>query len=107
MSTSKYRMRAFRARRALVETAEQKENRLAVDRQYRRQRVAEFSTKKNNEERQTHLVSRSQYKVKPLADKRAKENAEERRKRLRAKRAKEMSRQQKMTSAQDECREKY
>ena len=37
LSTSTNRMRAFRARRALVETAEQKESRLAVDRQYRKQ----------------------------------------------------------------------
>ena len=55
MSTSKYRMRAFRARRALVETAEQKENRLAVDRQYRRQRVADFSTKKTTK-RGRHIL---------------------------------------------------
>ncbi len=68
MGTSKNRMRAFRARRALVETAEQKGSRLAVDRQYRKQRLADFNAKKTDEEKQTHRVSRSQYEVKRLAD---------------------------------------
>ena len=47
ISTSKNRMRAFRARRALAETTEQKESRLAIDRQYRKQRVDDFRLKKN------------------------------------------------------------
>ena len=68
ISTSKNRLRAFHARRALVETAEQKESRLAVDRQYRKQRLADFGVKKTDEEKETHLVSRSQYEVKRLAD---------------------------------------
>jgi hypothetical protein len=46
ISTSKNRMRAFRARRALAETTEQKETRLAIDRQYRKQRVDDFRLKK-------------------------------------------------------------
>jgi hypothetical protein len=86
-------MLAFRARRALVETAEQKESRLSVDKQYRKRRLIDFSLKnKTDEEKQTHLISRSQYEVKRLADKRTKENAKEREERLTAKRAKEMSR---------------
>ena len=76
--TSKNRMRAFRGRRALAETTEQKESRLAVDKQYRKQRLADFRVKKTNEEKHTHLISRSQYEVKRRADKRAKENATER-----------------------------
>ena len=92
LSTSTNRMRAFRARRALVETAEQKESRLVADRQYRKQRLIDFGVEKTDEEKQTHLISRSQYEVKRLADKRAKENAKERKERLTAKRAKEINR---------------
>jgi hypothetical protein len=103
MSTSKNRMRAFRARRALVETAEQKESRLAVDRQYRKQRLADFRVEKTNEEKQTHLVARSQYEVKRLADKRTKENPEERKERLTAKRVKEMSRQQNLRARETDA----
>ena len=53
ISTSKNRMRAFRARRALVETTEQKDSRLAIDRQYRKQRVADFRVKKK-QRREAH-----------------------------------------------------
>jgi hypothetical protein len=67
ISTSKNRMRAFRARRALVDTAEQKDSHLAIDRQYRKQWVADFRVKKTNEEKHTHLISRSQYEVNRLA----------------------------------------
>ena len=87
-------MRAFRTRRALLETAEQKQSRLSADRQYRRQRLTDFYAKKTSEEKEAHLVSRSQYEVKRLADKRTKESAVEREERLRAKRAKEMNRRQ-------------
>jgi hypothetical protein len=59
-------------------TAEQKENRLAVDRQYRKQQLVNLHVKQTNEVKQVHLVSRSQYEAKRLADKRAKENAKER-----------------------------
>jgi hypothetical protein len=71
-------MRAFRAGRTLIETPEQKESRLAVDRECRKQRLVNLHLKQTNEEKQIHLVSRSQYEVKRLADKRAKENAMER-----------------------------
>jgi hypothetical protein len=61
--TSKSRMRAFRGRRALAETTEQKESRLATDRQYRKQRLRDFSVRKTNEDKHTHLISRSQYET--------------------------------------------
>jgi hypothetical protein len=59
-----------------------KESRLTVDREYRKQRWADFCVKKTNEEKQTHLVSRIQYEVKHLADQGAQENAKERKERL-------------------------
>ena len=64
-------MRFFRARRALAESAEQKESRLAVDRQYRKQRLADFRVQKPSEEWQTYLVSHSQYPRKKIAAKTA------------------------------------
>jgi hypothetical protein len=94
MSTSKNRMRAFRARRARIENAEQKEARLTADARYRRQRLSNLHANETSEEKKARLASRSQYEVQRLADKRARENADEREERLRAKRAKEVSRRE-------------
>ena len=96
MATSKNRMRAFRARRALMENAEQRESRLAIDRQYRRQRLADFRHQKTNEDWQKYLLSRSQYEVNRLANTRAKENEKDRGKCLAVKCAKERDRRQKL-----------
>jgi hypothetical protein len=103
MSTSKNRMRAFRAGRTLIETPEQKESRLAVDRECRKQRLVNLHLKQTNEEKQIHLVSRSQYEVKRLADKRAKENAKERKERLTDKREKEMNRRQNLRARETDA----
>lgn len=100
MPASKNRMRSFRARRALAESAEQKESRLAVDRKYRKQRLADFRVQKPSEEWQTYLASRSQYEVKRLADKRAKENGKDRNVHLTAKCAKEASRRQNLRACE-------
>ncbi|CAF4499533.1 unnamed protein product, partial [Rotaria magnacalcarata] len=82
LSTSTNRIRAFRARRAPVETAEQNKSRLAVDRQYRKRRLIDFGVKNTDEEKQMHLISHSQY--------------EEREERLTTKCPKEVSRRHKL-----------
>jgi hypothetical protein len=74
-----------------METVEQNETRLATDRWYRRQRLADLQVKKRKEEKDAHLVSCCQHQAQSIADKRAKENEEEKGERLRVKGAKEVS----------------